>query len=176
MNLDLVRELVRMMEASSLTAMEVQDAGFRVRLENMNKWGYGNSAAVIGGSDGTAILSGASVPLRPGSTPIAVGEVVAEKGEAPVEDGLDAEPLEDSVGGIPTGKHLLSPMVGTFHELPEDRKVGVGARLKKGDPVCVVEAMKVMNEILMEEDGAIAYIAAKEGDMVEYDQVLYVFD
>lgn len=168
MNLDLVRELVRMMEASSLTAMEVQDAGFRVRLENSGNWGYSGPGVGIGGSDTQATI--AAVPMQPiaGEPSAAAESASQEKVETSSEEASSAE--------IPAGKHLLSPMVGTFHELPEDRKVGVGARLKKGDPVCVVEAMKVMNEILMEEDGAIAYIAAKEGDMVEYDQVLYVFD
>lgn len=168
MNLDVVRELIRMMEGTSLTAMEVQDAGFRVRLESMGILGQYPPSQIIGGSDGPALIASSQPPVAGLAQP-------AEQSYAQEEAAPDGE-TRAANGEPPAGKQLLSPMVGTFHELPEDRRVTVGAKVKKGDAICIVEAMKVMNEITMEEDGVISYIAAKEGDMVEYGQILYVFD
>lgn len=160
MNLDTVRALVRLMEESSLTAMEVQDESLRVRLENSGAGRGPLDERGAGAPAGTAVGQGQPAAVEPPaqSAPVAAEEAASAAGEPPA------------------GKQLLSPMVGTFHELPEGRRVAVGAQLQKGDPICIVEAMKVMNEIAMEESGVISYIAAKEGDMVEYGQVLYVFD
>ena len=71
------------------------------------------------------------------------------------------------------GKDILSPLVGTYHELEGTKKVSIGSKLKKGAPLCNVEAMKLMNEIVMPEDGEIVWIACSEGDTVEYEQLLF---
>lgn len=72
-------------------------------------------------------------------------------------------------------KLIKSPMVGTFYGRPSpkaDQFVKVGAKVKKGDILCIVEAMKLMNEIESEYDGEVVEILAKDDDMVEYGQVL----
>ena len=68
-------------------------------------------------------------------------------------------------------REIASPMVGTFHPRAKE-PVKVGAKLRKGDVVCVIEAMKLMNDVVMEEDGEITYVALKDGDMVEYGQII----
>ncbi|GAA0745494.1 acetyl-CoA carboxylase biotin carboxyl carrier protein [Clostridium oceanicum] len=71
---------------------------------------------------------------------------------------------------------VKSPIVGTFYESPgagKDPYVKVGDKVKKGDVLCIVEAMKVMNEIEAETDGEIAEISVKNEDMVEYGQELF---
>lgn len=73
-------------------------------------------------------------------------------------------------------KIVKSPMVGTFYSSPspkEDSFVKVGDTVKKGDVLCVVEAMKLMNEIESEFDGQIVEICAKNEDMVEYGMPLF---
>lgn len=73
-------------------------------------------------------------------------------------------------------KIVKSPMVGTFYSSPspkEDAFVKVGDTVKKGDVLCVVEAMKLMNEIESEFDGQIVEICAKNEDMVEYGMPLF---
>ncbi len=75
----------------------------------------------------------------------------------------------------PGSKDITSPLVGIFHELPGDKAVKIGTRLKKGDTVCMVEAMKLMNEIHMPEDGEIVWAALEEGDTVEYEQLLFSY-
>ena len=71
---------------------------------------------------------------------------------------------------------IKSPVVGVFHELPGEKAVKPGAVVKKGTPVCIVEAMKLMNEVVMPEDGAIIWQVAREGDAVEYGQLLFQYN
>lgn len=71
---------------------------------------------------------------------------------------------------------VTSPMVGTFYAKPSptaDNFVEVGKKVKKGDILCIIEAMKLMNEIESEYDGEIAEILVKDGDMVDYGKPLF---
>ena len=73
------------------------------------------------------------------------------------------------------GKAITSPMVGTFYasSSPETEPfVEVGATIKEGDVVCIIEAMKLMNEIKSEHAGKVTQICVKNGDPIEYGQVL----
>lgn len=75
-----------------------------------------------------------------------------------------------------TGKIVKSPMVGTFYIKPNpsaDPYVEVGKRVKKGDVLCIIEAMKLMNEIESEFDGEVAEIFIKDGEAVEYGKPLF---
>ena len=74
------------------------------------------------------------------------------------------------------GRTIKSPMVGVFYAAPSPEKpafVSVGSRVKKGDTVCIIEAMKIMNEITAEESGTITEILVNNGDVVEFDQPLF---
>lgn len=73
-------------------------------------------------------------------------------------------------------KSIKSPIVGVFYAAPSpdsEPYVSVGKQVKKGDTVCIVEAMKCMNEIQAEEDGEIVAVLAKDGELVEYGQPLF---
>ncbi len=75
-----------------------------------------------------------------------------------------------------SGKTIKSPMVGVFYAAPSpDRPsfVNVGDTVSKGDIVCIIEAMKIMNEIPATESGTITEILVENGDVVEYDQPLF---
>ncbi len=98
-----------------------------------------------------------SVGLRP------AGPTIALAPPAPVE------------GATEPGTFINSPFVGTFYRAPSPDTaafVEVGQRVKKGQVVCIVEAMKLMNEIEAEADGSVAEIMAKNGEHVEYGQGL----
>ena len=84
-----------------------------------------------------------------------------------------AAPAEEPAPAASKGKEITSPLVGVFHSLSEGKAVKIGDKLKKGDIVCMVEAMKLMNEITMPEDGEITWVACEEGGSVEYGQLLY---
>ena len=76
---------------------------------------------------------------------------------------------------VPKGKAITSPMVGTFYSKPAPDKepfVKLGDTVSTGDVVCIVEAMKLMNEIKAEHSGKITQICVKNGDPVEFGQVL----
>lgn len=71
---------------------------------------------------------------------------------------------------------VTSPMVGTFYESPgvgEESYVSIGSKVSKGDTLCIIEAMKLMNEIESEEAGEIVDILVRNGNMVEYGQPLF---
>lgn len=73
------------------------------------------------------------------------------------------------------GEAIKSPLVGTYYAAPaegEDTFVSVGKKVKQGDTLCIIEAMKVMNEITAEKDGTIVDISVKNGDMIQFNDVL----
>jgi len=74
------------------------------------------------------------------------------------------------------GIEVKSPMVGVFYKGPSPTSeafVKVGSKVKKGDVLCIVEAMKLMNEIHAEDDGTITEVCLNDGDVAEYGQVLF---
>lgn len=82
---------------------------------------------------------------------------------------------EASVSESKKGTPVKSPMVGTFYSSPSadsDPFVEVGSTVNSGDVVCIIEAMKLMNEIVAEKSGKVTEICVKNGDTVEYGQVL----
>lgn len=86
------------------------------------------------------------------------------------------QPPQETAKPQEEGHKVLSPMVGVFYSAPSPQSkpfVEVGSRVKKGDVLCIVEAMKLMNEITAELDGEIVEVCAASGDVVEYGQTLF---
>ena len=86
----------------------------------------------------------------------------------------EATPAEPEAS-VQKGKAVTSPMVGTFYASPSPEAepfVEVGSEIKEGDVVCIIEAMKLMNEIKSEHAGKVTQICVKNGDPIEYGQVL----
>ena len=91
----------------------------------------------------------------------------------------ESETPESNTSDIDEGEELLSPMPGTFYSAPtpEDPSfVNVGDEVKKGQTLCIIEAMKIMNEIESEYDGTITDIKVNNGDPVEYNQTLFIIN
>ena len=102
-------------------------------------------------------------PLPPVAAPSVQSTVIPQS----VDSEVKAE--------VPQGKAITSPMVGTFYSAPspEDAPfVEIGSEVKTGDVVCIIEAMKLMNEIKSEQEGKVVKICVKNGDPVEFGQVL----
>ena len=139
-HIDEIKELVSMLEDSSLAVLEVQEGDSRVLLKK--------SAANV---------SSIAVPAAPVQTiSVQTAPATAAKQE--------------------TGKTINAPIVGVFYSAPSptaDPYVSVGKRVKKGDVVCIIEAMKCMNEIQAEEDGEITAVLATNNELVEYGQPLF---
>lgn len=97
--------------------------------------------------------------------------VVVENKEVKTEESESTKLSDENTGNI-----VNSPMVGTFYIKPNpsaEPYVEVGKRVKKGDVLCIVEAMKLMNEIESEFDGEVAEILVKDGEAVEYAKPLF---
>lgn len=84
----------------------------------------------------------------------------------------EQKPVEEKVEGIT----IKSPMVGTFYRASSPDQppfVQVGSKVKKGDTICIIEAMKLMNEVEAEQDGEIIEILVENEEMVEFDQPIF---
>ena len=98
----------------------------------------------------------------------------------PMQSGVPAphnQPVAPENKPEPEGNIVKSPMVGTFYSKPSPTAepfVKVGSKVKKGDTLCIIEAMKLMNEIESEFDGEVTEILLKDGDTVDYGKPLFV--
>ena len=155
MDLKSILELLKAVDETSLNKFELEDGDFAVKMER----GTGESKTVY-------VTAPPQISAQIGSAP------VAAPAEAPAA-AVPAAPAEEPAPAASKGKEITSPLVGVFHSLSEGKAVKIGDKLKKGDIVCIVEAMKLMNEITMPEDGEITWVACEEGGSVEYGQLLY---
>jgi len=144
-----MKELMEMVASSKLGGLEVRDAGFHFR---------------VSGSGPLPDLASSAAPSasRPATEADAASAAAADSAPA-------AEPE-------PEGYILKSPIVGTFYTAPSpdaEPYVVVGDRVKKGQVVCIVEAMKLMNEIESDVDGEIVEIYPRNAQPVEFGEPLF---
>ena len=95
-----------------------------------------------------------------------------QQAAAPAPAAAVSSPAQEAA---PKGKAITSPMVGTFYSAPSpdaEPFVEVGKTISEGDVVCIIEAMKLMNEIKSEQSGKVTQICVKNGDPIEFGQVL----
>lgn len=155
-DLDDVKRLIELANKNDLSVLEIETKkGRRIRIEK-NK------------PVAPAVAFNATAP-----TPTVAPAPVVET--APVQQSAPTP----ATAPQPTGKTIKAPMVGVFYKAasPEaEPYVTVGKTVKKGDTVCIIEAMKLMNEIQAEEDGTIKEILVKDGDIIEYGQPLFVIE
>lgn len=114
------------------------------------------------------------ISMEDGEQAITLRKDVIGVAAAPVAQPLSSQPTV-AAEPVKKGKALVSPMVGTFYSAPSpdaEPFVKVGQTVKEGDVVCIVEAMKLMNEIESEFAGKITEICVSDGQPVEFGQVL----
>ena len=151
---DKLKEIIYILENSNVNEIEVNFWGRKYRVSKQ-----------------------ANVVVQDGSIPI-------EKSPRSVNEDQnislnESETPESNTSDIEEGEELLSPMPGTFYSAPtpEDPSfVNVGDEVKKGQTLCIIEAMKIMNEIESEYDGTITDIKVNNGDPVEYNQTLFIIN
>jgi acetyl-CoA carboxylase biotin carboxyl carrier protein len=122
---------------------------------------------------GVVITRTAAVPV----TPLMAVPLPAQL--PPAQPAAEAEHREASRPVAPHLKEIRSPMVGTFYKAPEpgaEAYIKVGNRVSPGQTVCIIEAMKIMNEIEAEVAGAVREISVEDGQPVEFGQVLFRVD
>lgn len=146
MDLKEIKQIVDLMKRSDLTAFEIEEKDFKLRICRDKKE-----------PAGVAVQSPVPVMAAPAPAPAAVAPPPAVPAEDPA-------------------KMIKSPMVGTFYVAPSPDSPAfakVGDRVEADTVVCIIEAMKVMNEIKAETSGEIAEICLQNGDTVEFGQPLF---
>ena len=127
-------------------------------------------------TEGVKIRVKASAPAPVIAAAPAASPAPAAQSAAPA---ASAEPETAPADDIPAGTQVKSPLVGTFYSSPspdEPPFVLAGQEVKEGDTLCIIEAMKVMNEIKAPCSGKVVRIMAQPGDLVEYNQLLCVIE
>jgi len=153
MDLRKLKTLIDLVSESGISELEVNEGEDRVRIVN----------------SGAAAHAGQVVYANPAPTQ-AAQVAPAPSAPAPVAVAVSEEPSE-------TGFVARSPMVGTFYRAPNPESpnfVNLGDTVKVGQTLCIIEAMKLLNEIEAEKDGVIKQILCDNGQGVEFDQPLFI--
>ena len=155
MTLDEIKQLIEFIKGQELTEFELEQDGFKIRIKS----GPGHVAAVPHPSASMPVMAPQMAPIAAASAPAA----------APAP----APAVEDDGGELCIMK---SPIVGTFYRAAEPGAkdlVSVGDTVRKGQVLCIIEAMKLMNEIDSEYDGEVTSIYIENGQAVQYGERLF---
>ena len=154
MDLRKLKKLIDLVEESGIAELEITEGEEKVKI-------------VKGGA--VAMVAAAPPMVAPAAAPVAA-RAATVAGASPAAPG--AEPPAGQEGHV-----VKAPMVGTFYRSPSpDAKpfVEVGQAVKEGDTICIIEAMKLMNEIEADASGAVKAILVENGQPVEYGQPLFI--
>lgn len=149
MDIRKIKKLIELLHDSDVSEIEISEGEESVRITRS-----AGEQTIVKNSESTYEKTAKGVPL--GSTP------QSEKG------------IEVS---LPAGHQVKSPMVGTFYRSPSpdsEAFIEIGSDVKRGDSICIVEAMKMMNQIEADSSGKVIAILIEDGDPVEFDQPLVV--
>jgi acetyl-CoA carboxylase biotin carboxyl carrier protein len=152
MDIRKVKKLIELLEQSNVSEIEIHEGEESVRISRH------------GGA--TSLMMPAAMPLAASSaTPATAAAPAAKSGDA-LLDGL-------------VGEVVRSPMVGTFYRSPSPGSpvfVEEGQKVKAGDTLCIIEAMKILNQIECEQAGTVRRILVENGQPVEYNQPLFIIE
>ena len=149
MDLRKLKTLIDLVSESNISELEIAEADGKVRIVKAS--------------------AQAALPAAP----------AAHMASTTVAAPVDRAPAEPSPPPAPTGNVVKSPMVGTFYRSASpgsEAFVQVGSVVKIGDPICIIEAMKIMNEIEADAAGTIREILCENGQAVEFGQPLFVIE
>ena len=167
MHVDQIKRLVKLVEESDIDVLEVRRWWTTVRI---TRRGAGNH---VGESSETLQVVAAQPPVGPPAAPAPVFSA-----PAPAPAPAPADPARAAAATPDAGQsEIRSPMVGTFYRAPSPEApnyVEVGGRVEKGQVVCIVEAMKLMNEIEAEISGTIERVLIENATPVEFNQPLFL--
>jgi acetyl-CoA carboxylase biotin carboxyl carrier protein len=151
MDLAYVKKLLKLVEESTVNELELEEKGIKIRITKSN----------------AAVPLLAAQPVM--SAPVITGSVPHEHSTS----AMKPPPVEKKF------QEVKSPIVGTFYRAPApdaDNYVEVGSSVSLGTVLCIVEAMKLMNEIECDASGKIAKVMVENGQPVEYNQVLFLIE
>jgi len=162
-----VKKLIEMIDESSVDSIEIStEKGIKIRIAKSPVQRGGMSVA-------------APMPVQ---MPAVLPPTLMDSRVTPTT-GIPVQPMDGGAPGAAerssSGLEVKSPMVGTFYGAPEPGArpyVAVGDRVQKGQTLCIIEAMKIMNEIESEYTGVVKEVLAQDAQPVEYGQVLFRID
>ncbi|NLX16547.1 MAG: acetyl-CoA carboxylase biotin carboxyl carrier protein [Ramlibacter sp.] len=155
MDLRKLKTLIDLVSESNVSELEITEAEGKVRI-------------VKGGPE-----------MAQGHAPVMMPVATAPAAAAPVATAAPAAAPAAEAAPEETGFQIKSPMVGTFYRASSPGAkafVEVGSTVKEGDTLCIVEAMKILNEIESEKAGTVTRILCDNGDAVEFGQPLFVIE
>ncbi len=167
-----ISDLVRLINKSNLSEFKIKDADFELTIRTTD-YGKNKTQIVTQPSSMIPMTAAPAAPAYTAPAPAAPAPAPAEQ-EAPAPQEQPAK-KEEKVEYI----EVKSPIVGTFYRSASPEKpayVKVGDTIEVGDVVCIVEAMKLFNEIESEVRGKIVKVLVEDAQPVEYDQVLFLVD
>jgi len=146
MDIRKVKKLIEMLEESSLAEIEIREGEESIRISRS--------------STGGPVVHTIAAPMAPvvPAAPVAIGAAVA---------------------AVPPGHSVTSPMVGTFYRSSSPGSapfVDIGSQVSAGDTLCIIEAMKMMNEIEADKSGIVKAILKENGQPVEFGETLFVIE
>ncbi len=153
MDLRKLKTLIDLVSESNISELEITEAEGKVRI-------------VKGGTSVVVAAPPAPVAVAPAAVPAAAAAAAQPA----------ATPAPEPVAEAPAARVIKAPMVGTFYRASSPGAkpfVEVGSAIKEGDPICIIEAMKIMNEIESDLEGTIARILCENGQAVEFGQPLF---
>ena len=145
-----IKDLIDLVAERGLSALEVEQTGFRIRIEGAARAASGNGT----------VTAGETLPL-PAAPPPASSSTAGEARSPQEQRGLHV---------------ITSPIVGTFYRAPSpeaDPFAEVGQKVSKGKILCIIESMKLMNEIESDVEGEIIEVFPRSGQPVEYGEKLF---
>ena len=158
MDLRKLKTLIDLVSESNISELEITEADGKVRIVK---------------SDGQPVV--AAMPMMQAPQMVAAPVQAA----APVAAAAAAAPAAAPAPAAETGHIVKSPMVGTFYRASSPNAkpfAEVGQQVKEGDPICIIEAMKIMNEIEADKSGTITKILIENGQPVEFGQALIIIE
>ena len=150
MDIRKVKKLIELLEESGIAEIEINEGEESVRISR-----YGSNAP--------------AAPVQYAAAPVAAPAPVAEAAPA----------AESSADAIPSGHSVDSPMVGTYYGAASPGAknfVNVGDTVAEGDTVCIIEAMKILNQIEADKSGVVKAILVENGQPVEFGQPLVIIE
>ena len=145
-----IKELIRVFDKSELNKLKVKDADFEIALQK--------------GFDGTVTVAAPTAIAAPVVAPVTA---------------VNSESVSNDSAKITCGETVNSPMVGTYYASPSPESpvfVKNGDLIKQGQTLCILEAMKIMNEVEAEFDFKVIEVLIKDGSPVEYDMPLFLIE
>ena len=155
MDMRKLKTLVDLVSESNISELEITEAEGKVRIV---KAGYGVPTTMM---------------MQP------AGQMMMPQQQAQPHAGEAAAPVAEAAPAVQAGHVVKSPMVGTFYRSASPGSkpfLEIGSVVKEGDPVCIVEAMKIMNEIEADMAGTVTKILVENGQAVEYGQPLFIVE